>query len=77
MKAVKVKALAGYKTDVSFEDGVHGTINLNELELYSGHLPQGALGLVIEWAALHQKELSNNWEWAKKMETLVNVASLV
>lgn len=31
MKAVKVKALPGYKIDVSFEDGVHGIIDLTEV----------------------------------------------
>jgi len=31
MKAIKVKPLPGYKIDVSFEDGVHGIINLTEL----------------------------------------------
>ncbi|MEJ7780456.1 MAG: DUF2442 domain-containing protein [Daejeonella sp.] len=31
MKVIKVMALPGYKIDVSFEDGVHGTINLKEL----------------------------------------------
>ena len=31
MKATKVRSLRGYKIDVSFEDGVHGTIILKEL----------------------------------------------
>ncbi|MEJ7692026.1 DUF4160 domain-containing protein [Daejeonella sp.] len=52
-------------------------IDISKLELYSGHLPPRVLGLVIEWAALHQKELSDNWERARKMEALVDVAPLV
>lgn len=41
------------------------------------HLPPRVLGLVIEWTALHQHELLENWERAKRMESLVDVAPLV
>ena len=35
------------------------------------------LGLVIEWAAMHQNELKNNWESARKQETLIAIEPLV
>jgi len=35
-------------------------ISINELNLISGKLPSRALGLVIEWASMHQSELLEN-----------------
>lgn len=54
-----------------------GLIDINKLELISGKLPPRVLGLVIEWTALHQKELNDNWERAKKQEPLKSVEPLV
>lgn len=45
-------------------------IDIQKLELWSGYLPPRVLGLVIEWAAMHQNELKNNWESARKQENL-------
>jgi hypothetical protein len=36
------------------------------LALTRGRLPGRALGLVVEWASLHQDELAAAWELAKK-----------
>jgi hypothetical protein len=36
-------------------------INIHTFGIMEGHLPARALGLVIEWAILHQKELLDNW----------------
>jgi len=54
-----------------------GLIDINKLEIISGKLPPRVLGLVIEWTALHQKELLDNWEKAKKQEPLIAIAPLV
>ncbi len=32
-------------------------IDINTLAVFAGHLPPRALGLVVEWANLHQKEI--------------------
>jgi hypothetical protein len=40
------------------------------LGLISGNLPARAMGLVAEWATLHQQELQGLWERARKHETL-------
>jgi hypothetical protein len=56
----------------------HEALNdIQKLELWSGHLPPRVLGLVIEWAAIHQQELMENWERARNLESLTNVAPLV
>jgi hypothetical protein len=35
-------------------------ININTLAVFYGNLPSRALGMVIEWASLHQDELRRN-----------------
>jgi hypothetical protein len=54
-----------------------GLIDINKKELISGKLPPRVLGLVIEWAALHQAELLENWERANRQEQLLNIEPLV
>ncbi|MCC7400495.1 MAG: DUF4160 domain-containing protein [Chitinophagaceae bacterium] len=41
-------------------------ICISDLSIYSGYIPSRALGLVIEWASLHQEELMQNWDNTKK-----------
>jgi hypothetical protein len=36
-------------------------IGIDPLELHEGVLPPRVLGLVMEWAELHQAELRENW----------------
>ena len=45
------------------------TINIHTLSILEGKLPPRALGLVIEWASLHQDELLQNWNLAKERQT--------
>lgn len=54
-----------------------GLIDINQLELISGKLPPRVLGLVIEWMALHQSELIENWNRAKRQEPLKTIEPLV
>ena len=51
-------------------------INIKTLAVFSGKLPPRALGLVMEWAALHQKELKEEWEKARELEPLGKIAPL-
>ncbi len=37
-------------------------IEITSFQVLAGKLPSRALGLVIEWASLHQEELMLNWE---------------
>ena len=43
-------------------------ININTLAVFSGSLPARALGLVIEWASMHQDELRHDWKLAKNQQ---------
>jgi Domain of unknown function (DUF4160) len=51
-------------------------IDIESLSLLSGRLPPRALGLAIEWAAQHQKELQVNWELARRHAPLHQIAPL-
>ena len=52
-------------------------IDIKKLELWSGYLPPRVFGLVIEWAAIHQNELMDNWEKAIRQEALLPIKPLV
>jgi len=56
--------------------GHKASIAIEELSLLAGSLPPRALGLVMEWAALHQDELRTAWDKAKKNEAPGAIAPL-
>jgi hypothetical protein len=45
-------------------------IAIDSLAVISGRLPPRAMGLVAEWATLHQQELAGLWEKARRLEPL-------
>jgi hypothetical protein len=49
---------------------------IDSLEIMRGHLPRRAHALVIEWATLHRIELRTNWERAREMTALEQIAPL-
>jgi len=51
-------------------------INIDTLAVYRGDLPRRALALVLEWAALHRDELRQDWELARKGQSLQPIAAL-
>ncbi len=51
-------------------------ISLQNLSVLEGRLSPRLQGLVIEWAALHQAELLENWELAKSEKPLKSIIPL-
>jgi hypothetical protein len=51
-------------------------IDIHRLSVFSGRLPPRVLGLVIEWATLHQDELLADWERARTRQELQRIAPL-
>ncbi|WP_317047019.1 DUF4160 domain-containing protein [Spirosoma aerolatum] len=49
---------------------------MNDLKVIDGKLPSRALGMVIEWAFIHQNELLTNWELAKSLKPLTTIEPL-
>jgi hypothetical protein len=56
--------------------GDDGVIQIDPLAVLSGSLPPRVQGLVLEWAALHQAELREDWALARKGEPLKSIAPL-
>ncbi len=50
--------------------GEKASIAIQDLSVLAGSLSPRALGLVVEWAALHRGELEVAWEKASRNETL-------
>jgi len=42
-------------------------VNISTLAIIGGGLPARALGMVTEWASLHQQEPLGAWERAKRL----------
>lgn len=51
-------------------------IGIQDLAVLEGELPSRALGLVIEWASLHQEELMANWLSAQNLAPLARIEPL-
>ena len=57
-------------------DEYEAVININTLAIVAGKLPSRALGLVIEWASLHQEALHLEWDKAQGMQPLGKIPPL-
>jgi len=51
-------------------------IGIITLSLLAGSLPPRVMGLVIEWATIHQEELMADWELARLKANLNAIAPL-
>ena len=51
-------------------------IDIRTLAVLAGRFPPKALGLVMEWASLHQSELMQDWELARQQAELKKIAPL-
>ncbi len=51
-------------------------VQIRTLAVMAGRLPPRAMGLVMEWAALHQAELEDNWTRAENLEPLAKIDPL-
>ncbi len=51
-------------------------VAISNLAVLTGELPPRAMGLVAEWATLHQRELQTLWERATKLEALDRIDPL-
>jgi len=61
---------------VRYED-YRAIIGIEPLEMRDGHLPPRVLGLVMEWAEMHQADLTENWTTISQAGTFKRIAPLV
>lgn len=57
--------------------GEKASIAIEDLSILAGKLSPRALGLVMEWAALHQGELREAWRRAMNNEPVSKIEPLV
>ena len=51
-------------------------VEIDTLKVLYGEISPRALGLIVEWAALHQTELLNNWKLAEANKPLKKIEPL-
>lgn len=51
-------------------------VEISTLSVLEGSLSPRTLGMVVEWAAQHQGELSANWDLARRHSPLSKIAPL-
>ena len=51
-------------------------VMIETFEILGGSIPHRALGLVLEWAVLHRRELRRNWNRARRGESLQPIKPL-
>jgi len=51
-------------------------IAIQDLNVLIGKLPSRVLGLVVEWASVHQTELMSNWIRIENGESIEKIAPL-
>lgn len=57
--------------------GEHEAVIVTEsLDILEGSLPRRALGLVREWAGIHQEELRADWELCRAKQQPLKIAPL-
>ena len=52
------------------------SVRIKDFAVLEGSLPPRALGLVIEWASIHQDELKKDWEKAVNHQKLDKIEPL-
>ncbi|MGH7496352.1 MAG: DUF4160 domain-containing protein [bacterium] len=56
--------------------GNEALYEIETLRIYAGKLPRRVHNLVMEWADLHRVELTENWERARRGESLIDIEAL-
>jgi hypothetical protein len=51
-------------------------IDIHNLSIFAGRLPPRAIGLVMEWANIYQKELLDDWNRAQHHQPILTIAPL-
>lgn len=56
--------------------GTESVIAINPVHVICGDLPPRAVSMVVEWAALHQQELMDNWQRLRRSQPADRIAPL-
>ena len=56
--------------------GEEAEVGISQIALLRGQLPRRAIGMVMEWAVAHQRELLDNWELLRNDQPPRSIAPL-
>ena len=56
--------------------GYEAQVGIDPIKVLEGKLPHRGISMVIEWAALHQRELMNNWERLRNDQPILKIKPL-
>ena len=56
--------------------GMETEAGIDPIEIREGDMPHRAISMVLEWAALHQRELMDNWRRLRTSRPAQKVAPL-
>ena len=56
--------------------GMEAEVGIDPIEIREGDMPHRAVSMVLEWAALHQRELMDNWRRLRTSQSAQRVAPL-
>jgi hypothetical protein len=51
-------------------------VGIDPIAILNGRLPRRAVSMVVEWAALHQHDLMENWQRLKTQQTTIRIDPL-
>ena len=51
-------------------------VDIRSLSVFAGRLPPRVMGLIVEWATLHQQELLDDWGRAQEQQALQKIHPL-
>ena len=51
-------------------------VGIDPITILNGRLPRRAVSMVVEWAAIHQHELMDNWQRLRAQQTVVRIDPL-
>ncbi len=56
--------------------GYEAVVAISPIRILHGDLPRRAASMIIEWAALHQRELAENWRRVSQSQPAERIAPL-
>ena len=60
-----------------YYNGHKALVDINNIQVIRGSLPNKQLRLILAWCTIHQDELMQNWELAKDMKPLNKINPLI
>ena len=58
-------------------NGQKALVDINNIQVIRGSLPNKQLRLILAWCTIHQDELMQNWELAKDIKPLNRINPLI